>query len=67
VSPCRCGRIMIDREAVGARNWNPDCPEHGTHSEWWSSPEQVERRGAQSAHLRDLQAQARAARQEAQR
>lgn len=62
---CTCANVYLNgserRETVG-KNWNPDCPEHGTESEWWKSPEQVEKRRVQNERLRDLQARARAAR-----
>ena len=59
---CRCGRIMLGSEATEHRNWNPDCPEHGLESDWWKSSEQVEKRRVDSERLRNLWAQARAAR-----
>jgi hypothetical protein len=55
---CVCGRLSIGE----GRNWNPDCGEHGTESEWYRSAEQVAKRSAQNERLRDLQAQAREAR-----
>ena len=42
-----------------SRNWNPDCPVHGTESDWWRSDEQVAARAVDSARLRALQAEAR--------
>ena len=60
--PCTCGVIKVGGRPTDSRNWNPDCPEHGTESVWWRSPEQVARRGAQSERLRDLNRQAREAR-----
>jgi hypothetical protein len=63
VSTCKCGRIHIGSTATEHRNWNPDCPEHGVNSEWWRSPEQVEKRRVQSERLRDRQIQANRARQ----
>ena len=62
---CSCGRIRVGRTVTEHRNWNPDCTEHGTASAWWKSPEQVEKREAQSQRLRDLQARAREARRAA--
>lgn len=59
---CTCGRIKIGGETTEARNWSPDCEEHGLDSEWWSSPEQKARREEQTTRLRDLQKQAREAR-----
>ena len=64
-SGCTCGRIMLGSKPSGARNWNPDCPEHGIESDWWQSPEQVARRQEQSSRLRDLQRQAAEARRRA--
>lgn len=58
---CRCGKLSVG----DSRNWNPDCPEHGTESEWWQSPEQVAQRQKQNERLRSLQAQARDARRAA--
>ena len=61
-SECRCGVLMVGAEPTAARNWNPDCLEHGTESAWWNSDEQKVRRAAQSERLRALQVQARDAR-----
>ena len=61
--PCTCGHVRIGGELTGARNWNPDCAVHGLGSHWYRSPEQVAKRAAQNDRLRDLQAQARAARE----
>ncbi len=41
VMACTCGRIVLGSEAADARNWNPDCPEHGTESVWWNSDAQA--------------------------
>ena len=54
---------MVGGKETASRNWNPDCPEHGTKSEWWSSPKEIARRQADSERLRELQARAKAARQ----
>jgi hypothetical protein len=62
-SDCRCGRIKIGSEVTEHRNWNPDCTEHGVTSNWYRSPEQVAKRQGQDDRLRDLQRQAREARQ----
>lgn len=59
---CSCGRIMLGSRPTESRNWNPDCSEHELDTDWWKSPEQVAKRRQQSERLRDLQAQARAAR-----
>lgn len=59
---CTCGRIRVGNNLTEARNWNPDCEEHGRDSDWWNSPEQVAARERQSERLRDLQEQARRAR-----
>jgi hypothetical protein len=61
-SDCGCGRICIGREVTEARNWNPDCPEHGVATAWYQSPEEVAYRAEQNASLRKLQLQAREAR-----
>lgn len=58
---CRCSKLSIGN----SRNWNPDCPEHGVGTAWYTSPEQVAKRKAQSDRLRDLQKQAREARRRA--
>lgn len=55
---CHCGRMMVGMRETGARNWNPDCPEHGTESEWWNSPEQVEKRRVDNERLMELQRRA---------
>lgn len=62
---CVCGRVFVGNHDSGSRNWNPDCPEHGTESEWWNSDEQREVRAAMNDRLRVLQRQAREARQKA--
>lgn len=62
---CACGRISVGMTLTDARNLNPGCEEHGIHSEWYKSPEQVARRRAQNDRLRDLQRQAREARRKA--
>ena len=59
---CTCGRIKIGLEVTDARNWNPDCTEHGANSEWWNSPEQVAKRDEQRMTLLVLYAKGRAAR-----
>ncbi|MFB7738240.1 hypothetical protein ACFC08_28405 [Streptomyces sp. NPDC056112] len=48
-----------------ARNWNPDCTEHGTASAWWNSEEQQAARAARREHLIDLWRRAREARRAA--
>ena len=63
--PCRCGRIKVGSEVTEHRNWNPDCPEHGTESKWWNSPDQVRLRDERNTRLRLLQEQAREARRRA--
>lgn len=55
---CRCSKLSIGE----SRNWNPDCPEHGVGTTWYTAPEQVARREAMSKRTRDLQKQAREAR-----
>lgn len=62
---CICARIKVGMTTTDQRNWNPDCPDHGVDSAWWKSPEQVEKREADSRRLRDLQMRARAARKAA--
>lgn len=64
---CRCGRLKVGFTVTESRNWNPDCPQHGTKSTWYRSPEQVAKRQAQDERLRDLQRQAREAREAARR
>lgn len=59
---CKCGRIRVGMQLTEHRNWNPDCPDHGTESDWWKSPEQKAKREADNARLRDLQRRARGAR-----
>lgn len=62
VVTCRCGRIKVGSRVTENRNWNPDCEEHGTESEWWRSPEQVAQRDADRERLFDLYRRAREAR-----
>jgi hypothetical protein len=42
VVTCTCGRIRIGLRVTEHRNWNPDCPEHGTETDFWKSREQIE-------------------------
>ena len=59
---CTCGRLAIGMEVSVHRNWNPDCPEHGVHSKWYASPEQVAKREADNETLRELLERAKEAR-----
>lgn len=60
---CVCGVLHVGWHSTGARNWNPDCLEHGLKSAWWNSDAENLKREAQSITLRALQKQAREARQ----
>lgn len=62
---CECGRIALGLEVTEARNWNPECPEHGVASEWWNCEEQVQDRIRRRVELAKLQARAREARRRA--
>jgi hypothetical protein len=62
---CICARIKVGGVPTTARNWNPDCPEHGVGTDWYESDEQQLRRAEQDRNLRDLQRRAREARQAA--
>lgn len=55
---CTCPHIYVGSTNTGSREWNPDCPQHGTDSDWYKSPAQVERRRLQSERLRGLQLEA---------
>jgi hypothetical protein len=59
---CECGELHAGHYKTGARNWNPDCPEHGLKSVWYNSPEQQQRRLEQNTRLRELQLKAKEAR-----
>lgn len=59
---CGCAVVKVGGKPTLSRNWNPGCAEHGTTSMWYTSPEQVTRRAADSERLRDLQRRAREAR-----
>jgi len=59
---CTCGRIAIGMEVTEARNWNPECKEHGWSSDWYATPERVQKRAEQDRKLRELQKKAAAAR-----
>lgn len=59
---CGCGRLAVGMTVTDAREWHPECAEHGTDSAWWSSPEQQAARAARRARTADLQHRARAAR-----
>lgn len=62
---CSCARIKVGMTVTESRNWNPDCPVHGTESDWYRSPEQVAKRREDSRRLRNLQRRARDARRAA--
>lgn len=61
---CTCSELMLNsgKGATGMRNWAEACPEHGTESDWYRSPEQVAKRAADRERLIGLQEQARQAR-----
>jgi len=56
---CTCSRIKLGSEVTEARNWNPDCVEHGVGSTWWNSEAEVLDRQLQSTRLRVLSTLAR--------
>lgn len=56
---CSCYPLSIEGAPP---NWNENCQDHGLASDWYNSPEQVERRLAQHNRLISLQRQAREAR-----
>lgn len=62
---CTCGRLRVGLTVTEARDWNPDCPKHGTASAWYASPAQRDKRAEASARLRDLQRRAADARKAA--
>jgi len=69
---CTCPRLAIGLEVTEIRNWNADCPSHGTASAWWNSPEQQAERAARrvesialQAKAKEMRRRAREARQEA--
>jgi hypothetical protein len=59
---CTCRIVRVGGRPTGSHNWDAQCPEHGTASAWWKSPEQVARRESDSRRLRDLQELARSRR-----
>ncbi len=59
---CTCGEVHIGGQPTGFFNWNPNCGQHGTSSEWWNLPEQVAKRESDGHRLRVLQTKARHAR-----
>lgn len=60
---CTCGRLAVGMHVTAARNWNPDCAEHGLDSEWWNHPTQREERRQADHRLRQLQDEERTKRQ----
>ena len=62
---CTCAFLHVGSTVTSARNWNPDCAEHGTTSAWYNSTAQAENRRAQNARTRELQQMAREARMRA--
>jgi len=63
-TPCACSRIVLGSERTAVKNWNPDCLEHGTESEWYRSEAQAMKRQANSTRLRAMQTIARLRRQD---
>lgn len=59
VAVCACRRLNIGMTRSDSRNWNPQCPTHGTDSDWYRSPEQRARREAQDDRLKAMQSEAR--------
>jgi hypothetical protein len=59
---CTCSRIRIGTEVSDHLAWRSGCPVHGAASQWYNSPEQVERRDQQRIRLKALQMEAAAAR-----
>jgi hypothetical protein len=59
---CTCSQIKIGLKLSDHRNWHPECPAHGTASQWYNSHEQVERREQRRIRLKALQMEAAAAR-----
>lgn len=59
---CTCGQIHVGMTVTDQRNWNPDCDEHGTMSEWWQSKETQDQIAERAERSRVAQARARAAR-----
>lgn len=39
---CTCGRLAVGLTVTEARNWNPNCPDHGVKSPWYNSEEQID-------------------------
>lgn len=66
VDPCHCPHLALGLKVLEQRNWNPDCPVHGTDSEWWNSEDQQTRRAVRRHDLIAKQALARRLRQAAQ-
>lgn len=65
MSPCTCRRLKVGLTVTDARDWDCECPLHGTGSQWWNDPERVAKREADRLRLIDLQRRAREARQSA--
>jgi len=61
---CTCSHIKLGSEVTEARNWNPDCVEHGTGSAWWHSEAEVAKRQTQGTRVRVLSTLARLSRQD---
>ena len=63
MTKCTCYHIKIGTTVSDNKNLNPECPEHGTKSVWYNSPEQVKKRGERSQRLRELYDAARKAKE----
>ena len=57
---CVCGELKIGSELTGAKNWDPECEQHGLVSEWWNSDAVRAKREIDSDRLSRLQELARA-------
>jgi hypothetical protein len=61
---CTCAHVKLGSERTDTRNWDPDCPAHGTESDWWRSEAQVAQRQHDGTRLWVLQTLARLGRQD---
>lgn len=59
---CHCPQLAIGLEVLETRNWNPNCPLHGTESEWWNSDTEKAKRATARLDLIARQEEAKIAR-----
>lgn len=55
---CTCHPLAVGMHRTDSCDWDPACPQHGTASTWWNSPQQVAERAERRRQLVALQRRA---------